>query len=317
MAKKKKNEEIIRIVDRELYPTVIGVVDDTEKKPIFLIVIFIILIGLLFGLPYITDFYTNLKGDTLGGSSSNTTKNNTNDNTKDNVDVGVDNSDAPFYLVATSNSVKYDDIEIINLSFTSLTSKDYISLTIKNTTDKAFEINDKNYYLELYDSNKTLIQRIKITGATLNANGTVNLVFEIINKNNVNQFRFLSKTLDEYPEFSAGDSGNGAITCKKNNETYIYKFKNNRLYTETELYTVNTTNTVVNASTYDNKVSTYNAINGITAQTTNENNTFEFKAEIDLSKAKVSSLNNIHLYENETLAKTINFEMSAMGYSCS
>ena len=146
MAKKKKNEEIIRIVDRELYPTVIGVVDDTEKKPIFLIVIFIILIGLLFGLPYITDFYTNLKGDTLGGSSSNTTKNNTNDNTKDNVDVGVDNSDAPFYLVATSNSVKYDDIEIINLSFTSLTSKDYISLTIKNTTDKAFEINDKNYY---------------------------------------------------------------------------------------------------------------------------------------------------------------------------
>lgn len=316
MAKKKKNEEIIRIVDKELYPTVIGVVDDTEKKPIFLIVIFIILVALLFGLPYLSDFYTNLKGNTLTTSSNKTNKEN-NSSENDNVDVGVDNSDAPFYLVATSNSVKYDDIEIINLSFTSLTSKDYISLTIKNTTDKAFEINDKNYYLELYDSNKTLIQRIKITGSTLNANGTVNLVFELINKNNVNQFRFLSKTVDEYPEFSAGDSGNGAITCKKNNETYIYKFKNNRLYTETELYTVNTTNTVVNTSSYDSKVSTYNAINGITAQTTNENNTFEFKAEIDLSKAKVSTLNNIHLYENETLAKTINFEMNAMGYSCS
>ena len=185
---------------------------------------------------------------------------------------------------------------------------------MKNITDKAIEINGKNYYLELYDSNKTLIQRIKITGNTLNANGTTNLVYEIINKNNVNQFRFLSKTIDEYPEYN---SESGSITCKKDNETYIYKFKNNKLYTETELYTVNTTTTVVNEETYNNKVSKYNAINGITSQTTNENNTFTFKADIDLSKAKVSSLNNVHLYENNSLAKTIYFEMNAMGYSCS
>ena len=146
MAKKKNQTENVYIVDQELRPTVIGVVDETEKKPIFLIVIFIILVLVLFGLPYLTDMYTNLKSGTVSAPKTNTSNN----NKKEENEVPQTSNDEPFYLMASNNPIKYDLVEISNLQFSQLNNKSYINFNLKNTSDKAFNITKQNYYLELY-----------------------------------------------------------------------------------------------------------------------------------------------------------------------
>ena len=150
MAKKKNTQINIPIIDQELRPTVIGEIDDTEKKPVFLIFIFILLVIMLFGLPYITDFYTNLKSGTVNSGSNNNNNNNNNNNqeSKENEEgSGNVSSDEPYYMLASDKPITYDNVELSEFQFNQLNNKYYIRFNLKNNSNNTLNLSKQNYYL--------------------------------------------------------------------------------------------------------------------------------------------------------------------------
>ena len=185
--------------------------------------------------------------------------------------------------------------------------------------NKDIDLSNKKYYLETYNSNKTLLERYKIDISNILTNTKNSFEYEI--KNNFEYFVIAEKSVDDYPSVTLIESnGVGILTCYKDIETIIYSFKDNELTSIKHSIVdnnVNDTNYYSKLTLYQNKVNIYNNISGINATFNSTENGFSSIFAIELDKANLFGLSEKYYYAYKEKAKVVKFEMQTYGFSCS
>lgn len=313
MAKKKKGP--VTLSNQELIPSVIGVVDDKQKGSFFVIVLFVLLIGFIIGLPSITAYIT--------GDSPIVYNNPTN----------TDEPEVPENPVLEQKFYPLSDTLIINEGGISLqnlvVSNSSLSLDLLNSANSKEYLVEHQFYLELYDVNKMLLQRIKMPSESLNKGTSKTYSFDIsVTSSLISQVSFGEKTISDYPAVNLRKENDDeySLTCRLNNETLEYLFDENQKLqsiTDTVNYSSNAVDYTQSLTEYRQMTSKYNGVDGVTSNISEVNNGFTVTTTIDLNKVDLSNrsikntLDNVAYYRKDTEGKVVSFELSAMNYKCS
>lgn len=305
MAKKKE----VVIVDEELTPTVLKTIKEKKGSVIWLIIIFAIFVAVVIYLPDITvyiDEYLNPEVTTPVVPS-----------TPDNSDDDTDDTDTEVvkYELVQGLQIVEGDISLSNFSITD----NQISFAITNNGTEMLDFSELNYFLELYNANNMLLQRIMVADALVSAGSTTNVTYDLTDTN-VSTVSFLEITEEGYPShtLTPDENGNATLTCVKNYETVNYLLNDNKVYSIEDVFVVSATDANYSTlySSYQALASTYNTIGGIDSTVTVENNVLTFRTDINLSTVTEGSFNNIIYYPRDTDAKVMSFELEANGYTC-
>lgn len=314
MARKKKNTEPIVLSNQELIPSVIGIIDDKEKSNWPLVILFVLLIGFIIGLPTITAYITGEKDITEithpGGNS------NPEENTEPPVEI-------KYYTLQDSVNIEGITFSNFNIRNGSL----YLSIT--NNQEAKSYLAEHKIYLELYDGDKTLLQRMKMPSENLSKGNTQDYSFEINGaSSNIATFTLSEKTIDDYPSVKLRKESDDvySLTCTKGGEKVTYEFDENQ-----KLYSIVNTFNYLNSQAdyqqvltdYRQTSSKYNGIDGVTSNLVEAGNGFTLTTSLDLEKidftnrSVLNTLNNKVFYGKDTEGKVVYFELSAMNYRCS
>lgn len=310
---KKKNKTSITLSNQELIPSVIGVIDDKEKSNWPLIILFILLIGFIVALPTITAY--------ISGEKDITTLTNPGGRT----DSGTSNEP----VVELKYYVLSDTVNIGGMSFQDFALRDgMIHFSITNNQESKSYLLEHKLYLELYDAEKTLMQRIKMPTDSLSRGNTQTYSFEFNGaSSNIVQFTLDEKTEDDYPavRLKKEDDDTYSLTCTKGRERLEYQFDEEQKLSSID-HTVNYTSSVEGYqeafADYRQVSSKYNSIDGVVSNIVQAGNGFTFTTMIDLTKVDFSSrtvtstLNHEAYYAGGTFGKVVYFELSAMNYKC-
>lgn len=294
MAKNKK----VELENIALKPQELGKVYKKKSNIGRVIFIFIVMFLVVF---YINDisFYIN---NLLGKQSSSSILDNR-EETKKKENNNVNNNEINFYEYSESLEITNNIYKINNFK----KENNILSFDFENISSTLVDFSKDNYFIELYNENKTLLQRIKVDFGEINTNSKVN---KSINYNNdFSYIVILSKKESDYPNVELTDS---KLTCTSNNEEIIYSFLDNKLNNIKHNIESNNENEKSNLIEYVNK---YNSINGVSAIFTEGENSY--KAVIAINYYNVNDkLDNKYYFDLNTLAKVINFEMESYGFDC-
>lgn len=309
MAKKK-----VVIVEDELVPTVLEVKKDKKKASIFGVVwIFFIFAILIAGAYYLPDIANYVNAYINPEVVRTTTKT---EDTKKTEETEEESSREIIYYNLSDNPV----ITTGNFSISFFNIGDNkISFVITNSGATVINLNDYNYFLNLFDENKTLLQRIMIRDGVITPNGNLELSFDLTSSN-VSIISLQTISILEYPAHvvEVSDGVVATLICQKENETVTYYLNNNKVTLiqdnfETSIYATNYANLY---TAWNSLYLTYNNLNGITSILSTEGETLYFRTVINLEEATNNSLNSKIYYAKDTDAKVMYFELSASGYSC-
>lgn len=312
MARKKKFSYKNLVVNEEdLAITKIGEMPNANKSSIFIFVVFGILIAFIFFLPDVVNYFEE-NNNVI--SSEPVVEN---DGRKEE-DLG---KEVIYYDINSMLNINLEDGININ-SF--VIAGDTISFKITNSKNTKFDFSKKNYFMELYNEDKTLLERVLLSKDTISMNSDITSSYNIQSStaSSVKKIVFLEKKVEDYPNIilSKNDKDEEILTCVKNYETITYKFKTDKLISITDVinYTqdLNDANYLVNLMTWQSRVQTYNTINGVTSSFVSNETGFIVNTVLDLPNVKKSSVDNEFYYPHQTLAKVVNFEMEARGFSC-
>ena len=304
MAKKKNN---IILENVELKPQTIGYSYKKKSNLGRVIIIFAIFILVIF---YINDIsvYVNK----LLGRESAATIEQLADEKKIIIEHG-DNTkkeDIVYSPISESLEMTIGELLVNNFSY----NNNVLTFDIINYTNKSIDLSLRKFFVELYNTEKTLLTRIKLDINTINANSKSSYEF------NVDAFDYIviiEKVIDDYPEVSLTSN---KITCKNGIENIEYNFNDNGLISIIHTITdknVSSSNYLTNLSLYQNKANIYNNFNGINATFSSSNDGFTATFNIDLENANLSSITEKYYYAYKELAKVVSFEMQTYGFSCS
>ena len=226
--------------------------------------------------------------------------------------------------------IYYDLLETTSVTLNKLTLNNfkinydggnYLEFTAVNTDTNSYNLNANKLYIELYDSNKTFVERAKIISEeNLTTNQTVNIKLGIKNPS-ASTFQLVERTTTDYPAMDVlkNDENKYLLTCINGNSKFVYEFNNNLLISikETFSYTNEDLETYASFLTsYKEKASRYNKLTSMTASIAEQGVSFSFDASSSMNDASVRSLNNPYYFAVNTEAKVINYEMEAMNYNC-
>lgn len=305
MARKKK----VVIVDQELTPTVLYTKKEKKGSIIWLIFIFAIFIAVVIKLPDISTYVENYFNPEVTPPVS--------PNTPDDDNEGEDDvsEEVTEYQLVEGLQIEKDNFNLSNF----VVADNQISFTVTNTGEELIDFSDLDYFLNLYNSNKMLLQRIMISDEIVTIGGSVDLVYDL-NDSNISIISFMEIPEEDYPAhvLDADEFGNATLICTKDYETVSYHFVNNQLLTIQDVFSVLATDPNYNTlySSYQALAATYNTIGGIDSAVTVENNTLYFRTNINLRTVSNGSFNNDIYYPLNTDAKIMNFELEANGYTC-
>ncbi len=317
MAKKIKK---VVIVDQELTPTTLAILDKKRVHFFSLLILLAIFGSFIYYLPDISLYVDNYLHPEL-----NQPTNSNKDKTHTNIDnpVEIEHYEYKDDLEISNNKFKLSTFTIIDASeSTEVEAKNNeLSITIENLNKReSLDLDDYNYYLGIYSAEDTLLQRIKVGHLLVGAGDKSTVSYKIeAAKADIAYFTFNEIGIDEYPAYTAvaDKDGEGILKCTKDYETVKYLLKDNLVYSIEDVYTVpNTDPEYVNyLSRYQSLSTTYNNLPGVDSDVRVENNTLEFSTVINLSAAKSSEVNDI-TYEKDTDAKVMRFELVSQGYKC-
>ncbi len=304
MAKKRK----VVIVDKELTPTVLKNLD-SKKGGWFILLFIFILFGLsIYFLPQISAFMDK-KFKNNSSSYENTLKpNKDKDNNSDPVE------DIKQYPYAGNLIIEEPDFTLDSFKI----NNNILAISINNKTNNSLNLSNYHYYLQIYNGNNTLLQRIKLDDIIINAKGKTEVNFSL-NNTNITYFTFFEITEDEYPNYIPVQNQNqeAILVCRQNDRTINYLLKDNKLYQIEDLIEVN--NTVSNYAElyqkYQAQSNSYNQVIGVNSSINIESGKLKFNTYIDLSKNGTENLNDI-TYPLDTDAKVMYFELVSKGYRC-
>lgn len=305
MAKKKK----VVIVDEELTPTVLKTIKEKKGSVIWLIFIFAIFVAAVIYLPDISVYLEDYLNPT-------TSVPNTPSGTDDGNDTDEDEGEEVVkYDITAELQITDGDIVLSNFAI----ANNQLTFSITNNGSEMLDFGELNYFLELYNSNVMLVQRIMVSDTTVASGATTNVTYDLTDAN-ISSLSFEQITEDGYPSHTVtpDENGNATLTCVKDYETVNYLLTNNEVYAIEDIFRVNATDENYSTlySSYQALSTTYNTIGGITSTVSVENNVLTFRTDINLSTVSEGTFNNIIYYPRNTDAKVMNFELEANGYTC-
>lgn len=305
----KKNYKIA-LENVELQPQVIGYSYKKKSNIGRVIFIFIAFILVIYFINDISVFINNLLGKKSAVSIQELA-----DEENINIHHGENKAkeDIVYYTLNDNLEISYNDVLFNNFKY----SNNILVFDVVNITSKNIDLTNKKLFLELYNSNKTLLERFKIDINTLNHNTKTS--FEFVSKNNFDYLVITEKNTNDYPPVNLNEN-NGTLSCYKDNETIIYTFNNNELLSIKHSIVDNNVNDLNYSSReglYQNKVMIYNNINGITATFNSTVNGYSAVFTIELDKANLSTISEKYYYSYKEQAKVVKFEMQTYGFSCS
>lgn len=316
MAKnKKKNIAPITLSNQELIPSVIGVIDEKEKSNWPLIFLFILLIAFIVGLPRISNF---IHGE------DNIINNPPSENNQEEKDPNTPHEEIDFNHYSEDLIVKIEGISFQNF----LIQEKELSLSITNNSEAKDYLVSHKLYLELYDSNRTFLQRIKLPSENLSKNTTQTYKFELTTSNqDIKELVISEKTAIDMPSvnLTKEDNDTYSLICTKNSERVNYEFDNAqklKSLTQTINYLSSETTYQQLVTEYRQISSIYNAIEGVNSSIVETQSGFTVTTIIDVEKVDYknrnvqNTLKNNVFYQKDTEGKVIVFELQAMNYQC-
>jgi hypothetical protein len=315
MSRKKKEVAPIVLSYQELMPSVIGRIDSKEKSNWVVIVLFIVLIIFIIALPSITTYISGEKQITFGP--------NQNENKKP-----IDNTPAHETIYYDYSNTLEIPVEGLNFKQFDIVRKTF-SFTIENKNEVKNYLVTHVLYMELYDNNQTLLQRVKLPNENLSKGSSLDYQFELtVPTAQIAKIVIEEKKVSDYPAIQLKKESDGTylLVCSKDVETLTYQFD-----TEGKLYYIMD---IVNyPSSYENYQmklmdyrqisSKYNGIEGVTSNISEVGSGFTSTTTITLEKIDFenrsikNTLNNPAYYGKGTEGKVVYFELSAMNYQCS
>lgn len=292
MAKRNKKLKNVQISNEELVPTTIGYLETRQKGPFLLIFIFAVLFATLYFMPQITNYMNMFFNPELYEEMKNQKKF-ADDSTGI---VEALTPDLVLYIYGT----KFSNFAIKN---------NQLTYSVDNSSSKT---DFSNYYLETYDKDKKLMERVLIPSTSVTALD--------INYTNIKFISISHYKEGVYPSIVLDDS---TLTCTKTNEelvyTETYKYTYQKVVLATLDYNYKMTKKDNNTEEYNNMLNKFTAdaetsTDGVTSSLARLENGFEFKKEENLLVLTQSSLENGYNYQIK--ADQIAFEMSTKGYIC-
>lgn len=310
MAKKKKEPVVIN--PTELMPTTIGVMETKESGPwVTILIIGLLLVGIFF-LDDIREFINNggLASIPVVKPTPSPNENEEEPNEEEPLEI-------EYYELLNTTSVKLENFELHNITITNQTLT--FQLENKGGVSNYFANND--YYMELYDLNKTLLERFKIDNINISTSHT--FTYEI-KATNATYFTLHLMTESDYPAIVLKkENGIPYLQCSKENETITYYFDNkNELDSLEYMLRVNET-----TENFDQLFDEYldladknNLINGVESDAYPSATGFEYYVNISLNTIPnityQSQFVGKEYYANRTSARLISFELESSGYTC-
>ncbi len=309
-----ENTEEKKVETPNMQAQVIGELETEKQKGVFgLIVFFVILIGVTFGLPYIKSYLDNRNAPV---------EQPVNEPTQNDNEQIPEEEEIVYYEIDPANTTfTFNDLKFSEINKES--SDDfYLNLTVENQGKTVIDLN-KGYFLELYTTEKTLIERVKIVSSkNISAGEKLNLklLFSENAYNNASLITIDEKTSDDYPEVTLSNVENdmNVLTCTDKNSSLKYYFNKDKLQTINDIYEY--TNSDVNIFNetlreYTNKAASLNNNEGVSSNIVSTQNTFTMNTQIDLTTANVSNL-SANYFAKDTTPDVVKFEMDAMRFSC-
>lgn len=306
----RKNKERVILEDIELKPQVIGY---TYQKKSNILRVIIIFIAFGFAVYYINDISVFIN-DLLGKSTAPSISDNKTDNKKDNnKDENV--NEIVYNIYSNELEIKENNLTLNNFNI----SNNILTFDITNNSNSTIDLSNKKYFIETYNIDKTLLERIKLDIKTITSGNKQSLELDINNS-----FYYIvleEKQIDEYPvvNLEYDELGYANITCIKDYETIVYKFNNDELLEIKDTISESDTtkdNYYTRYSSYQNKATTYNNMTGITATFNASLNGYTAVFALDLEKVNLGSINELYYYAYKTLPKVVKFEMQTYGFNC-
>ncbi len=314
MAKKKKfSYKNLKVNEEELSVTKIGEIATAGQNPIFVLFFFAFLLGFIFFLPTIVKYIQgeNEKPDYSLNAGTDSSEEKENIDTKELTyyDFG------PSLTVSLKDGIKMHSFKLVD---------NVLHFTITNNGTNKFYFSKHNYFLEIYTDEKTLLERIILAKEGISKEESLNFSYDIQSSTatNMKKLVFVEKEITDYPNISltTNEMNEETLTCNNNYETITYKFKDAKLTSINDVVNyvrnVNDTNYESTLSLWKTRSTTYSNTSGVTSTFIDSGNGFVVSTVLDVEKVKVSNLENDNYYVYETLAKVINFEMEARGFSC-
>lgn len=314
---KKKDKRPVVLSNQELIPSVLGVMDEKGKSIFPILLFFGFLVGFIIGLPTITSY---LKGEQqipfVGGGTSSK-----NPNPPSNPSL----EEEKFYDYKSNLDIVVDGISFRNFNV----NQNSLSITLMNQSASNTYLSNHYLYLELYDSNLTLLQRIKMPVIQDFTKGESKVfTFDLNTSTSISKLKLEEKERSSYPAVNLNKESDGtySLTCRKDHDKLEYMFdETSKLYFIT--HTVNYTSVVSNyteiMADYQQLSNKYNGIDGVVSNFLPTLSSFTLTSTFALEKIDFNNrtikntLDHEAYYGKDTEGKVVYFELSAMNYQCS
>lgn len=305
MAKKKQ----IEISNEELVSTTLYIRPDKKKTNIFGVVWIVIIFGIFVGgviyLPEISAYvssYINPDVDPVIPG-----------NKKDDKEEEETPVQVTEFEIASNPEISNDLIKINNI----VLENGFIKFKITNLNNDILDLSKMNYFINLYDNNKKLLERIFLqdiiaSGTSIDVSYTLVETPTVISLVKINESDYPAHVVE------ANENGTATMTCKKDNETVDYLLNDNKVYASIITYTVGVSDPSYQTlyGTYKALETSYNSYDGVTSNIEIIDSDLVFKTIVNLNSLKADTFALKSIYELNTDAKIIYFINTASGYTC-
>lgn len=311
---KKKDERVI-LEDVELKPQVLGYTYQKKNNIGRVIIIFIAFALVVYFIDDISLFFNNLLGrETASTIKENATINKDEEENISNNEIENKEEESEYYTYTDDLKIDFNNLSFDNFKL----SNNILTFDVNNLKVDQVDLASKKVFLETYDANKSLIDRLKLDINSVAGNSKISLRLNV--KGTFNYIIIAERTIDDYPAITFDNNGTGenTITCTKDEETITYTFKEASLIkiNHKVVDTMSNANYNTNLNNNQNKVNSYKEIEGITANLATNQIGYTVDITLDLEKVDLSKVNEKYYYAFMEDAKVINYEMPAYGFTC-
>lgn len=309
---KKINYKNLKINREELSTTKIGEINNQEKSPIFLFVMFGLFLAFIFFLPNVVQYMSDNGKNIFEGITGNTPSKKSEEEEKAPEQV--------YYDINNPSDITLEGLKVSNIK----KGTNSLSFRVNNNSDTKFYFNKFNYFLEIYTDNTTLLERVMMDKDSIARNSNKDYTYTIKNTTSASasKIAFVNKNTLDYPAITLKENTEGEQTliCKNANEVLTYTFKNDKLVTINDNVTYAQSNNALdyqnNLSLWQNRVGTYNNMSGVTSTILDNGGSFVASTNLNLKEVNLSNIDNKNYYAYETLAKVVSFELNSSGFTC-
>jgi hypothetical protein len=234
---------------------------------------------------------------------------------------------ANIQVLSKDTAMKYE-----NLILKNFTHEDKNLYAVMFSQNGILDLDEKDWYMEIYSKNKTLLGHIKLTGSFDYQEKQVELVGTKINYNPDSTYygKITTMTDAEYPEVeyntTINDEGQsvGSFVCTKDNTSLTYSFRNNSLISIKDIEKVelgeDQTSYTHLLSEYRKKVDAFGETYARLDETSDENFkgfVVDITVNYDDPNFKMPEVIKDYNYFDETsVAKKVSYDMTGKGFEC-